>query len=545
MKKKDLRPYIMRAVLLSATVFRLWLSYQQMMLIMPGSAPIDDDLYYNWANGIAAGRWLGEYNYLTLSKYPFFAVYLALIHKIGTPYLVANCVLHIGVAALCARRFSPVVKNKYLKAGLYLIMLYNPSTWAKYTLRVYRDSLFPILCTAFFVRLAGAVLRIKQGAKNYAPYAVISGFALGFARISREDGYWLLPFGIAASLIAVVYILTDKNLSKKAARIFALAVPYLITAVCVFTICSINYKYYNLFTITDFSSGSFAECYGNMTRLSHDEWNPIVAVPSDVRRRMYRECPSLEILKDELEPGGSVYKAFADKSLGDYKSGGFYWALRRAAQMNGIYKDARTASAYWSQLSAEVSAMCEKDENALPPRKSVTPPLRAEYIEPVCKTAFESVKFIFALKDMDCCETELSDITAPKLFEYMDFYNDDSNYRAIENSYLPYRTPLQNIAYKIMDSVTAVYRLMIIPAFAAAVLRWGVNVARFKKLTFERQITVFVIFGLIMMSVFRIFIISYMEVSAFGIGIYAMYLGAVYPLVMLTAFVGNTLWIKE
>ena len=73
MKKKDLRPYIMRAVLLSATVFRLWLSYQQMMFIMPGSAPIDDDLYYNWANGIAAGRWLGEYNYLTLSKYPFFA----------------------------------------------------------------------------------------------------------------------------------------------------------------------------------------------------------------------------------------------------------------------------------------------------------------------------------------------------------------------------------------------------------------------------------------------------------------------------------------
>ena len=166
MKKKDLRPYIMRAVLLSATVFRLWLSCQQMMFIMPGSAPIDDDLYYNWANGIAAGRWLGEYNYLTLSKYPFFAVYLALIHKIGVPYLVANCVLHIGVAALCVRRFSPVVKNKYLKAGLYLVMLYNPSTWAKYTLRVYRDSLFPILCTAFFVRLAGAVLRIKQGVKK-------------------------------------------------------------------------------------------------------------------------------------------------------------------------------------------------------------------------------------------------------------------------------------------------------------------------------------------------------------------------------------------
>ena len=43
------------------------------------------------------------------------------------------------------------------------------------------------------------------------------------------------------------------------------------------------------------------------------------------------------------------------------------------------------------------------------------------------------------------------------------------------------------------------------------------------------------------MGLFRVFIISYMEISAFGIGTYAMYLGAVFPLVLLIGFVGGIL----
>ena len=38
-----------------AVVFRLFVAYKQMMFIYPGYAPIDDDLYFKWAQSNGLG----------------------------------------------------------------------------------------------------------------------------------------------------------------------------------------------------------------------------------------------------------------------------------------------------------------------------------------------------------------------------------------------------------------------------------------------------------------------------------------------------------
>ena len=86
------------AIALVLVIIRLVLANSQMMLVFPYSAPLDDDLYFAWAQSIVAGNWLGEYNYLTLSKYPFFGIYLALVHLTGIPVLVANAMLWVLLA---------------------------------------------------------------------------------------------------------------------------------------------------------------------------------------------------------------------------------------------------------------------------------------------------------------------------------------------------------------------------------------------------------------------------------------------------------------
>lgn len=42
---------------------------------------------------------------------------------------------------------------------LYALLAFLPSSWASYTLRVYRDNIFPALCLLFFAGMAGAALR--------------------------------------------------------------------------------------------------------------------------------------------------------------------------------------------------------------------------------------------------------------------------------------------------------------------------------------------------------------------------------------------------
>lgn len=540
-KDVDYKKRIVIAVVL--TVIRLILANSQMMFILPFSAPLDDDLYFTWAQNIAAGNWLGDYNYLTLSKYPFFGIYLAFVHKLGIPYLVANCLAWVLLAVLCVMAFSPVIKRNWCRLVLFAAMIYNPSTWAKHTLRVYRDSIFPILCMAFFVALAGWALRLKKDIRHNIGYIITAGVALGLAWISREDGYWLLPFGVAAITICIIYIAIDKKLNKKLLRIASGVIPGTITLIFVLTICSINDNYYDTFILSDFSDGSFARCFGAMTTLSHQDWHPLISVPEDVRMRMYQECPSFRQFYDYIDDEDSlIRKGYSTRDLGDYKSGQLYWGLRRAADELGIYESRSKAEEFWAQLAVEVEAMQAKDPDALPLRSSVTPPIKMEYVPDVLAEGFYSMWYILSWQDMSCYEPSLSDTTTGQIEIWETFLHEQSNYAAVENSYQPYYTPTQKICYAVMDGIAWIYRVLTIPLLIGAI--WVVikGFMAFKYQTFRTQMMLFILPGMLAMGVFRTFIIAFMEVAAFDIGTYAMYLGAVYPIVVLVSVLGVVLF---
>ncbi len=541
MLKKDIS---YKKCLVIAAVFsllRLFISSQQMVFIMPNSAPLDDDLYFNLANNIVSGNWLGEYNYLTLSKYPFFAVYLAVLHLLNIPYLVGNCIMLILGGAITVFCFAPILKTNWSKLALFLVFIYNPATYTSYNLRVYRDSIFPLLCTVFFVGLAGWALRLKKDIKYNIGFLIISGVALGTAYITREDGYWLFPFAIVAMIICGIYIFTDKNLDKKILRILSMAIPGLITTIFVITICSINNKYYGRFILTDFNSGSFASCYGAMTSLSQDNWKPLVVVPEDVRERMYQDCKSFTPFKEYLEDG-PIERGYKNPELGDYQAGSFYWRIRRTAQELGFYKSAQKADEFWSQLESEVKLIWKQDENALPLRSSLTPPIRREYVKPVIKDAFSSMFKVITWYGIDSYQSSLSDLSTGQIEKWENFLHNKSNYSAIENTDIPYHTKIQNICYKFLDGVTWIYRVFTIPLLIFAFVQIFRTISKFRNQNLENQIMALVLLGFALMAVFRIFIISFMEIAAFNIGFYTMYLGAVYPLIVLVCFFGIVLY---
>ena len=542
MLKKDIdcKKRIIIAVFLA--VIRIIFANSQMMLIFPFSAPLDDDLYFTWAQNIAAGNWLGEYNYLTLSKYPFFGIYLAALHKIGIPYIVGNCFMWLGLAVLSVMAFKPVVKKNWHRLLLFAAVLYNPSTYAEHNLRVYRDSIFPILCVAFFVAMAGWALRLKKEIRYNIGYITVAGIALGLAWITREDGYWLLPFGVVAITICIIYILIDKKLKNKLIRILSATIPAVITSLIVLSVCAINYKHYGVFTLSDFSDGAFADAFGAMTTLSHEDWHPLISVPEDVRMRMYDDCPSFVQFYDYIDKDGSqIKKGYSTRDLEDYKSGQLYWGLRRAANEIGIYESRNKAESFWAQLAIEVEAMREQDANALPRRSSVTPPIKMEYVPDVLAEGFYSLWYVVSWQGMRCYEDTVSDISTGQIEVWQDFLHEQANYSAVENTDFPYYTQSQKICFGIMNSITWIYRALTIPLLLLAIWSLIKGFMTFKYQCFETQLMLFIIPGMAAMGVFRAFIIAFMEVAAFDIGTYAMYLGAVYPVVVLFGILGTML----
>lgn len=75
--KRDLRARWLWVLALALTAVKLGLCSFQLIVASPDLSPIDDTLMFNLAKSISAGNWLGEYDWLTLGKHSFYALWLA------------------------------------------------------------------------------------------------------------------------------------------------------------------------------------------------------------------------------------------------------------------------------------------------------------------------------------------------------------------------------------------------------------------------------------------------------------------------------------
>ena len=382
---------------------KLWMTRIQMVYGGGGGAPRDDELMFQAAQSITAGQWLGAYDWLTLSKHMFFAVWLALCNLLHLPYLAAGQLLTCGAALACAFAFAPVLRRWKSRFAVFALLAFSPAAPASCTLRVYRDNIFPGLCMLFFAGLCGYALRCRKPVKQGIGWLVLSGVGLGLAWLTREDGIWLLPFAAAGTLILIITALRDKGaLVKKLGRCALLAVPYGLLAAAILIYSAVNYAYYGLFAVSDFSSGSFAAAVGAMSRVKAEEWKPLCSVPTDVRMKLYDAVPQLKPLEYWLEEDEDLQNSFRNPELDDYQSGSFYWALRKAAWNEGVYDSPQKAAEYWQQVADAINALCDSGqlESNGGKRSSTTPPIRMEYVSEVLSEGMNSL--FHALAFMDC-----------------------------------------------------------------------------------------------------------------------------------------------
>ena len=71
----------------------------------------DDALMLKQANSILQGKWLGEYNSLTLVKGPITPIFIAILNKLHIPFLIGQGLLY-DVSCLFVYTFSKTIKNK-------------------------------------------------------------------------------------------------------------------------------------------------------------------------------------------------------------------------------------------------------------------------------------------------------------------------------------------------------------------------------------------------------------------------------------------------
>lgn len=539
LKNNDISTRAMLAAALVLTAARLFLAWTQYATIYPPLAPIDDNFMFTSAQSIAAGEWFGEYNYLTLSKHAFFAVWLAFLHIIRVPFMVGNAALWALASAVCAMAFAPEIKKNWARLFVYAGLLYNPAVWAGFSTRIYRDSIFPSLCMLFFGCVAAVGLRYKQPVKSFAGWLVGYGVSFGLIYLSREDGVWVLPFAAAAFVVITILWIAEKQ-PRIIARAVCLVLPFALSAAVVAGYCGMNYKYYGRFIVSDFTSKEFKDAYGALMSIKHENWHPLIAVPQDVREKLYDEVPSFAFMEQALEEP-ILKNGYFRKELGDFQSGGFYWAVRTALQNNGYYETPEKAEEYYETLRAEIEqAVQEGRLQADKLYSSVTSPIKPYYVLPTIKEGFAGLKTAMLFRQCDPM-AEKAVGTPEEISEVENFIRQKGGTVLKENSDEIYLPPLQRLTFGFMRFMNVVYKICI-PVMLVMALCWQIKQLlwniRTKKLDADGMLNI-VLLGLFLMALLRCFMIAYVEVSAFNIGTYGMYLSTVYPLLILFAFVGT------
>lgn len=528
----------------------------QTVYVWVGGAPLDDELMFEAAQSIAAGQWLGAYDWLTLSKHMFFAVWLAVCNLLHLPYLAVGQLLTCGAALACAFAFAPVLRRWKSRFALFALLAFSPAATASFTLRVYRDNIFPGLCMLFFAGLCGYALRCRRPVKQGIGWLVLSGVGLGLAWLTREDGVWLLPFAAAGTLILILTALRDKgSLVKKLGRCALLAVPYGLLAAAILVYSAVNYACYGVFAVSDFSTGSFAAAVGAMSRVKAEEWKPLCSVPTDVRMTLYDAVPQLKQLEYWLEEDEDLQNSFRNPELDDYQSGSFYWALRKAAWNEGVYDSPQKAEEYWQQVADAINALCDSGQLEAngPKRSSTTPPIRMEYVPDVLAEGVRSLLHTLTFRD---CAPYYADQRSLILPEdeavYEAYLGQQVNSAARAGSDLPYYSPLQKLVFAGMEAIRLVYAVGLPVLFAAAVvlqIRQGFRLLQLRKqkaIQPGQALLWVLLLGLVAMALLRCFMIAFVEVASFNIGTSTMYLSTVHPLLLLYSGAGIlTLWRKN
>ncbi len=467
--KRDISAKFLWGLALAAVAVKLILCSQQLFEAVPLASTIDDGLMMRLATSIREGNWLGEYDYLTLGKHSFFALWLAFLNVLHVNFLVGGQLLYAAACLVLLAAVKPLFCTNAARGLVFLAVLWLPASWAQFTLRVYRDNIYPALVLLALGGLVGAFCRFAQPAKKAVPYYVVAGAALAAAWLCHEDNALLLPFVGCAAAVYLVFLFTSKTAGQKRAKLALLLLPLALWAGGIAAWKAMNYRYYGRFIVSDFSQGEFADAMGALTRVAPGAQQRYIPIPYQTRQMLYEISPTLASIQDEIE-NGDMYSRYGYADKPEFIANGIHWMLREAAANAGVYATPETARAFWQAVADEVNAACDAGEVPAGRKHSgVFSPVKAEYILPSLEKFGDEAAELLLFRQTSP-RAELSRMPAWQAGQWQGFLHAPFSTAAVAGTAQPYFGGVRAAAYTLLDAVTWCMRVLVWPMLALAVL---------------------------------------------------------------------------
>lgn len=354
---------------------KLWLVGGQ-RLTAYGSLTIDDQWFVQHASTIGAGTWFGAFDAHTLIKQPGYPMFIALVHAVRMPLLLAHQLLYVFAIAIMLVALRPVLVSRGRRFCAFALLLFNPMTMnAPISARVDRSGIYPALTILLLACLVGLVSSCDRPRRATAMWAVASSLSIGALWLVREEWLLLLPalvFGLALSIVRLARVQMPP-LRRVVAAVGVACIP-LSVVVGTLWLEHVNDVRYGL-AITNVEQTSMSDGLGPMFRVSPATTFEQFPVTAETRELIYDVSPTFAALRDEIETGvGSRFSSLRPDGVRDLGGQVFQWvvldaigATRRATTLTQL------ADTFHS-IASEIDTACDDARlRCGPPHSGIAP----------------------------------------------------------------------------------------------------------------------------------------------------------------------------
>lgn len=529
MKKKSKEKIAITLFLIITIIAKIWLIKVQPVRYLPTNK-YDDGLMVNMANNLLQGKWLGEYNCLTLVKGIFTPLFIAITKIIEIPFLIGQDLFYDISCIFVIYVVGKILKNKKLLGIIYICLIFNPITYSAELCRVYRDGIYSGL-TMFLIGFAYIIfLNRRENIQKQIKYFVGLGITLSSLYLCREETIWLLPFVLMSTIITMIFIAKDKNINNTKKRLLLYLIPIGIVIVNNLLVCTINYKNYGVFELNQYWSKEFKSAYGALTRVKPKETYSRVPVSQETMKRIYEISPKFKELENYLSgEEGKRWSKCGDGQYGEIQGGWLHWALIRAVEEQGYYKDAKTANKYYQELADEINNAIDngKIEGYQEKRVSIVP--KFSYKE-ILETFIKSEKAIKYQTKYYLVNTEVQ-------WSYKDDEKDVTMWQNVTTSKTDfvekYTGKFDKLKLEILKNIKIIYEKVNPCLFIISIICLIVEVIYFIRNKKKNYKQILLILGLATLYYCRIFIITFTSITMYSTAMNSMYLANTYGIQIL------------
>ena len=413
MKNKILK-YKWIILLIILTIIKLVICSKLPSFYIEG-LPYDDSLIMYLTENISNGNWLGEYNDKILTKGMFFPLLLSLFRLIHLPANIGLSLIYILSVITFCYIIRDKFKNKKILYLLYILLLFNPISFASETFeRLYRYVIGPAQILFFISFLYGIYKNINIP-KKIIPHLIGLGITVTTIILTRED------YLFVTALIIICFIIFIIKLKKKSYLLFVFIIVMLIPII---TVKTINYHYYGKFILNDLTETSFKDAYIKILSVKPNKYVYRVSVPKESAKKIINASPTLKSLGEPIEV------LYEEEKI----DGHLIWFLKTTQYMDKKNQTLEEVNKFWGKVSDELEkafAEGKLEKRITFPNLYMSPPTKENILKAIW-TLPKTIKYVLTYDEVMTFDYEnLSNQDKTLILDLPDDYSNYSEYYSV------------------------------------------------------------------------------------------------------------------